>query len=62
VLKILGACYYEQDMLHESWRGLSVGEATWESYSVMAMDVQEMVTKFMESHDDPDMVSEMRPL
>jgi hypothetical protein len=40
----------------------SVGEATWKPYSVMAVDVPEMVTKFMESRDDPDIVSEMRSL
>jgi hypothetical protein len=52
-----------QDMLREllfAWRGFPVGEATWEPYSVMAVDVPEMVTKFMESLDDSDMVSEMR--
>jgi hypothetical protein len=41
---------------------LPVGKATWESYSVMVVDVLEMMTKFMESHDDPDIVSEMRTL
>jgi hypothetical protein len=33
-----------------------------EPYSVMDLDVPEMMTKFMESHDDPDMVSEVRSL
>jgi hypothetical protein len=28
----------------------------------MTVNVPEMVTKFMKSHDDPDMVSEMRSL
>jgi hypothetical protein len=45
-----------------AWRGFPVGEATWEPYFVMAVDVPEIVTKFMESHDDSDMVSEMRSL
>jgi hypothetical protein len=52
-------------MFHEllvAWRGFPVGEATWEPYSVIAVDVPEMVTKFMESHDDIDMVRKMRYL
>jgi hypothetical protein len=35
---------------------------TLEPYSVMAVDVPGMVAKFMESHDDTDMVCEMRSL
>jgi hypothetical protein len=52
-------------MLHEllvAWRGFPVGEATWEPYSVMAVDVLDMVAKFMESHEDIDAVREMRSL
>jgi hypothetical protein len=33
--------------LFVAWRGFSVGEATLEPYSVMAVDVPEMVTKLM---------------
>jgi hypothetical protein len=50
-------------MFHEllvAWRGFSVGEATWEPYSVMAVEVPEMVVMFMESHDDKDMVSQKK--
>jgi hypothetical protein len=39
-----------------------VGEVSWEPYSVMAVDVSEMVAKFMESHDDTDIVCKMRSL
>jgi hypothetical protein len=42
-------------MFHEllvAWRGIPVGEATWEPYSVMAVDVPDMVAKFMESYED----------
>jgi hypothetical protein len=42
VSKILDAGYNEQEMFHEllvAWRGFSVGEATWEPYSVMAVAV-----------------------
>jgi hypothetical protein len=63
VSKILGARYNEQDMFHElliAWRGFPVGESIWELYSVMAVEPPETVTKFMKSHDDPDMISEMR--
>jgi hypothetical protein len=63
VLKILDARYNEQEMFHEllvAWRGFPVGEATWEPYSVMAVDVSDMVAKFMESHEDKDAVREMR--
>jgi hypothetical protein len=45
-----------------AWRGFPVGEATWEPYSVMAVDVPDMVTKFMESHEDIDAVRELRSL
>jgi Chromo (CHRromatin Organisation MOdifier) domain len=65
VSKILDARYNEQEMFHEllvAWRGLPVGEATWEPYSVMAVDVPDMVAKFMESHEDIDAVREMQSL
>jgi hypothetical protein len=63
--KILDARYNEQEMFHEllvAWRGFSVTEATWETYSVMAVDVPDMVAKFMESHEDIDTVHKMRSL
>jgi Chromo (CHRromatin Organisation MOdifier) domain len=65
VSKILDARYNEQEMFHEllvAWRGFPVGEATWEPYSVMAVNVSDMVAKFMESHEDIDAVREMRSL
>jgi Chromo (CHRromatin Organisation MOdifier) domain len=65
VSKILDARYNEQEMFHEllvAWCGFVFGEATWEPYSVMAVDVPEMVAKFMESHEDIDAVREMRSL
>jgi hypothetical protein len=61
--KILDAHYIEQDMIYEllvAWRGSPVGEATWEPYSVMAVDVADMAAKFMESHEDIDTVRKMR--
>jgi hypothetical protein len=45
-----------------AWRGFPVGEATWEPYAIMAVDVPDMVAKFMESHDDIDTVRKMRSL
>jgi hypothetical protein len=65
VSKILDARNNEQEMFHEllvAWRGFPVGEATWEPYSVMAVDVPDMVAKFMESHENIDAVREMRSL
>jgi Chromo (CHRromatin Organisation MOdifier) domain len=65
VSKILDARYNEQEMFHEllvAWRGFPIREATWEPYSVMAVDVPDMVAKFMESHEDIDAVREMRSL
>jgi hypothetical protein len=65
VPKILNARYNEQEMLHElsvSWRGFAVGEDTREPYSVMTVDIPEMVVKVMESQHDTDMVRKMRSL
>jgi hypothetical protein len=65
VSKILDARYNEQEMFHEllvAWRGFPVGEATCEPYLVMAVDVPDMVLKFMESHEDIDAVREIRSL
>jgi hypothetical protein len=39
-----------------------VKEATWKPQSVMAMDVPDMVAKFMDPHEDIDAVREMRSL
>jgi hypothetical protein len=63
VSKILDKRYNAEDIFHEllvAWHGSQVGEVSWEPYFVMAVDVSEMVTKFMESYDVPDMVSKMR--
>jgi hypothetical protein len=52
-------------MSHEllvGWRGFFVGEATWEPYSVVAVDAPDTVAKFMESHEDIDTVHKMRSL
>jgi hypothetical protein len=65
VSKILDARYNEQEMFHEllvAWRGFPVREATLEPYSVMAVDVPDMVAKFMESHEDIYTVRKMRSL
>jgi hypothetical protein len=65
VPKILDARYNEQEMFHEllvAWRGFPVGEAAWQPYSVMAVDVPDMVAWFMESHEEIDVVREMRSL
>jgi hypothetical protein len=65
VSKILEARYNEQEMFHEllvAWRGFPVGEDTWEPYSVMDVDLPDMVAKFMESHEDRNTVRKMRSL
>jgi hypothetical protein len=65
VSKMLGARYNEQGIFHElfvAWRGFPVDEGIFESHSDIAVGDPEMVTKFMESHDDSDMVSKMRYL
>jgi hypothetical protein len=62
VSNILDARYNEQEMFHEllvALRGFPVGKATWEASSVMAVDVPDMVAKFMESHEDIDAVREI---
>jgi Chromo (CHRromatin Organisation MOdifier) domain len=63
VSKILDARYNEQEMFHEflvPWRGIPVGEATWEPYSVMAVDAPDMVAKFREPHEDKVAVRKLR--
>jgi hypothetical protein len=63
VSKILDARYNEQVMFHDffvAWRRFPIGEAIWEPYSVMAVDVPEMLAVFMESQVDTDMVRKMR--
>jgi hypothetical protein len=63
--KILYARYNEQEIFHEllvAWRGFPVGEATCKPCSVMAVDVPDMVAKFMESNEDIDTVRKMRSL
>jgi hypothetical protein len=63
--KILDASYNDQGLFHEllvAWRGFSVGEATWEPYSIMAVDVPDMMAKFKQSHEDIDTVHKMRSL
>jgi hypothetical protein len=73
VSNILDAPYNEQEMFNEllvAWRGFPVEDATWEPYSVMAVDVPDMVAdmvanmvaKFMESHEDIDAVREVLSL
>jgi hypothetical protein len=65
VSKILGARHNEQEMLQNllvAWRGFPVRKASWEPYSVMAVDVLKMMTGLMESYDDPDMFRKMRYL
>jgi hypothetical protein len=65
VSKILDARCIEQEMFHEllvAWRGFLVEEATWGPYSVMAVDVPDMMAKFMESDEDIDTVRKMRSL
>jgi hypothetical protein len=65
VSKILDARYNEQELFHEllvAWRGFPVEDATWEPYSFIAVDVPDMVAKFMESHEDIDAVREMQSL
>jgi hypothetical protein len=62
VSKILDARCNEQEMFHDllvTWHGFSVEETTWEPHSFKSVDVPEMVAKFMESHDDTDMMRKM---
>jgi hypothetical protein len=65
VSKILDARYNEEEMFHKllvAWRGFPVGEATWEPYLIMRVDVPDMVAMFVESHEDIDTVRKMRSL
>jgi hypothetical protein len=52
-------------MFHEllvAWRGFLADEATWEPYSVVAVNVPDMVAKFMKTHEDIDTMRKMRSL
>jgi hypothetical protein len=65
VSKIVDARYNEQEMFHEflvARRSFPVREATWEPFSVMAVDFPDMVAKFMDSHEDIYTVRKMRSL
>jgi hypothetical protein len=65
VSKIPDARCNEQEMFHEllvAWRGFPAANATLEPYSVMDVNVPDMVASFMESHDDTDMVRKIRYL
>jgi hypothetical protein len=65
VSKILDARYNEQEIFHKllvAWRGFPVGEATWEPYSGMAVNVSDMVANFKESQEDIDTVRKMQSL
>jgi hypothetical protein len=46
-------------MFHEllvAWCGFPVGEATWEPYIVTAVDVPEIVAKYIEPKNDTDIM------
>jgi hypothetical protein len=63
VSKKFDARYNEQKVFQEllvAWRSFPVGEASL--LSVMAVDVPDMVAKFMESHEDINTVRKMRSL
>jgi hypothetical protein len=65
VSKILDARYSLQEMFYEllvARRDFLVGEASWKPYSVMAVDVPDMVAKFIKSYEDIETVREMRSL
>jgi hypothetical protein len=59
VAKILDARYNEQEIFHEllvTWNGFLVGEASCEPYSVLAVNITEIVAKFMEHQNETIMV------
>jgi Chromo (CHRromatin Organisation MOdifier) domain len=65
VAKILEIRYKEEEMKYEvlvAWRSFPVGDATWEPYDVMEIDVPEMVCKFLDSHKDKRLVHKVRSL
>jgi hypothetical protein len=65
VSKVLDTRCNEQNVFREllvTLRGFPAGETTWETYSIMAVNVPEMVAKFMEVQVDIDMVRILRSL
>jgi hypothetical protein len=45
-----------------AWRGFPVADADWQPYDVMAVDVPEMMSKFLDVHNDKEMVAQVRSL
>jgi hypothetical protein len=65
VSKLLDLRYNDEDVTYEvlfAWRGFQLSDAGWERYDVMAIEVPEMMRKFLNKHSDKELVVKVRIL
>jgi hypothetical protein len=65
VSNLLDLRYNDEEMRYEVqvvWRGFPVEDADSQPYEVMAVDVPEMTSKFLDVHNDKEMVAQVRSL
>jgi hypothetical protein len=65
VSTLLDLRYNDEEMRYEvqvAWRGFPVADADWQPYDVMAVDVPEMMSKFLGVYNDKEMVAQVRSL
>jgi hypothetical protein len=65
VSTLLDLRYNDEEMRYKiqvAWRGFPVADANWQPYDVMAVDVPEMMRKFLDVHNDKEMVAQVRSL
>jgi hypothetical protein len=65
VSKLLGLRCNDEEIRHEVqvvWRGFPVADADWQPYDVMGVDVPEMMSKFLDVHNDKEIKRLVRSL
>jgi hypothetical protein len=65
VSNLLDLRYNDEEMRYEvqvAWLGFPVADADWQPSDVMAVDVPEMMRKFLDVLNDKKMVAQVRSL